>query len=242
MPVIHGMFEDISERKNCELLKQDFLAIASHDLRSPLSVIKLCIQVCSQVAGSIGNNHIPGMLKKAELQVHKMDRMIQCYLESSAMTAGKMSHFPVTFDIRELLKEVIGDLHLLYPGYIVFLKQGFDIQVYADKEKIAQVFQNLLSNAIKYSSSTDVIIVHSKKVGNCLQVVVEDQGIGIRAADQEKIFDRFYRVEGENEKTVKGYGMGLYLSKQIIKQHKGDIWLESEVNNGCKFYFTLPLF
>jgi len=239
--VINGTVEDISERKNSELLKQDFLAIVSHDLRSPLSVIKLYVQLCGHLAGNIGNNCISGMLKKAELQIHKMNRMIQCYLESSAMKAGKISHFPVVFDIQELLKEVIGDLHLLYPGYILFLKPGPCLQVYADREKIAQVLQNLLSNAIKYSSHIDVITVHSAKVGNCLKVAVEDHGIGITATDQEKIFDRFYRVEGDNGKTVKGYGIGLYLSKEIIKQHNGEIWLKSEVNKGSKFYFTLPL-
>jgi signal transduction histidine kinase len=181
------------------------------------------------------------MLKKAELQVHKMNRLIQCYLESSAMEAGKISHFPAVFDIQELLKEVISDLHLLYPGYILFLKPGPSLQVYADREKIAQVLQNLVSNAIKYSARIDVITVHFKKVENCLQVAVEDHGTGIKAADHEKIFDRFYRVDDENGKAVKGYGIGLYLSKEIIKQHNGEIWLKSEVNKGSKFYFTLPL-
>lgn len=238
---LHGTVEDISARKNGELLKQDFLAMASHDLRSPLSVIKLYIQLCSQMAGNIGNDYISGMLKKAGLQVHKMNRMIQCYLESSAIGSGKIPHSPVAFDIKELLQEAISDVYLLYPGHILFLRPGPSVQVYADREKIAQVLQNLLSNAIKYSSCIDVITVHFKKVGNCLQIAVEDHGIGIKAADQEKIFDRFYRVEGENEKPVKGYGIGLYLSKEIIKQHNGEIWLKSEVNKGSKFYFTLPL-
>ncbi len=240
-PVFHGTVEDISERKNGELLKQDVLAMVSHDLRSPLSVIKLYVQLCGHLAGNIGNNCISGMLKKAELQVHKMNRMIQCYLESSAMEAGKISHFPVAFDIQELLKEVIGDVRLLYPGHILFHKPGPCLQVYADRDKIAQVLQNLLSNAIKYSSRIDVITVHSAKVGNCLQVTVEDHGTGIKAIDHEKVFDRFYRVDDESGTTVKGYGIGLYLSREIIKQHNGEIWLKSEVNKGSKFYFTLPL-
>ena len=238
---VHGVVEDISDRKNRELLKQDLLAMASHDLRSPLSVIKLYMQLCDRRAGNTGNNYISEILKKAGLQVHKMDRMIQCYLESSAIQEGKISYSPVRFDIKELLREVISDLYLLYPGYIIFLRPGPDIEVYADREKIAQVVQNLLGNAIKYSSCIDVIAVNFKKIENCLQVSVEDRGIGIKAADQEHIFDRFYRVQGENEKAVKGYGIGLYLCKEIIKQHKGDIWLVSEVNNGSKFYFTLPI-
>ena len=241
MQKLHGIVEDISERKNSELLKQDFLAMVSHDLRSPLSVIKLYMQMCGRLAGNIGNNDIPEMLEKAEIQVDKMNRMIQCYLESSAMYAGKISHFPLLFDIKELLQEVIGDLRLLYPGHTLFLKSGQGVQVSADREKIAQVLQNLLSNAIKYSSRIDAITVDFKKTGNCLQVSVEDHGPGIKPAEQEKIFERFYRVEGENGAAVKGYGIGLYLCKKIIKQHNGDIWLTSEVNKGSKFYFTLPL-
>ena len=238
---VYGMVEDISDRKNSELLKQDLLAMASHDLRSPLSVIKLYMQLCSHKAGNTGNNYIKGMLKKADEQVHKMNRMIQCYLESAVIEAGKICCTPVLFDIGELLKEVIGDLYLLHPGYIIFLRPGAHIEVYADREKIAQVLQNLLSNAIKYSSQMDVITVNFKRVENQLQVAVEDHGIGIKAADQENIFDRFYRVDAESKKAVKGYGIGLYLSKEIIKQHNGDIWLKSEVNKGSKFYFTLPL-
>jgi signal transduction histidine kinase len=106
---------------------------------------------------------------------------------------------------------------------------------------IAQVIQNLLINAIKYSSHADIITVHFRKMENCLQVTVEDHGIGIQPADQEKIFDRFYRVERKKEMPLMGYGIGLYLSKEIIKQHEGNIWLKSEVNKGSKFYFTLPL-
>jgi two-component system sensor histidine kinase VicK len=238
---LHGTIEDISERKNNELLRQDFLAMVSHDLRSPLSVIKLYMQLCGRSAINSGNNYVSETLKKAELQVFKMNRMIKCYLESPGIGSRELECFPVTFDIKELLKEVISDLLLLHPGYILFLRSVPGVSVYADKEKIAQVVQNLLSNAIKYSSPADVITVHFGRVGNCLQVAVEDQGMGIAANDQDKVFDRFYRVKSETAEDIKGYGIGLYLSKQIIKQHKGDIWLKSEVNKGSKFYFTLPL-
>jgi signal transduction histidine kinase len=238
---LYGVVEDISERKNNELSAQDFLAIVSHDLRSPLSVIKLYMQLCSRLAVNIGNDPIAGMLKKAELQIHKMNRMIECYLDSSVTVAGKTKLFPLMFDIRALLKEVIDDLYLLHPGQIIFLKPSTRVEVYADREKIVQVVQNLLSNAIKYSSRSDVITVYFKKMADYLQVAIEDHGIGIKAADQEKIFDRFHRVDCENGTVVKGYGLGLYLSSEIIKQHKGNIWLESEISKGSRFYFTLPL-
>ncbi len=239
--VIHGVVEDISERKNSELLKQDFLAMASHDLRSPLSAIKLYVQLCGRLAVNVGSDCISEMLEKASVQIDKMNRLIQCYLESSAITEGKLNLFSIPFDIKDLLCEVIGDQYLLNPGHIIFLKPGRCTRVCGDRDKIAQVVQNLLNNAIKYSSPSDVITVQFDTLGDFLQVVVEDHGIGIKAADQERVFDRFYRVEEDNQKTVKGYGIGLYLSKEIIKKHHGDIWIESEVDKGSRFYFTLPL-
>jgi two-component system, chemotaxis family, CheB/CheR fusion protein len=199
------------------------------------------MQLCDQLAGDIGNHRISEMLKKAGLQVDKINRMIRCYLDSAAIGTKELCHFPVSFDIKELLKEAISDLYLLYPGHILFHKPGPSMQVYADRDMIAQVIQNLLINAIKYSSHADIITVHFRKMENCLQVTVEDHGIGIQPADQEKIFDRFYRVERKKEMPLMGYGIGLYLSKEIIKQHEGNIWLKSEVNKGSKFYFTLPL-
>jgi two-component system sensor histidine kinase VicK len=238
---LHGTVEDISERKNSELLKQDFLAMVSHDLRSPLAIIKLYMQLSGQLAGDTGNQGISEMLEKAGSQVHKMNRMIQCYLETSAIASGKISYSPTSFDVWELLKEVSGELRLLYPGQVFFLRPGPCVEVCADRDKIAQVVQNLLSNAIKYSSRTDVITLHFKRLGNYLKVAVEDHGMGIKMADQEKVFERFYRAEEESGKTVKGYGIGLYLCKEIIQQHRGDIWLKSEVDKGSRFYFTLPL-
>lgn len=181
------------------------------------------------------------MLKKAAMQVQKMSRMIRCYLEPSAVNTEKISHFPTLFDITGLMNEVIDDLRLLYPGHLLVLKKSRCVEVYADRDKIAQVIQNVLTNAIKYSSVTDLITVQIKKTKDFLQVAVEDHGIGIRPADQEKIFDRFYRVESQSDMHEKGYGIGLYLCKEIIKQHKGNIWLKSAADMGSKFYFTLPL-
>ncbi|WPU91585.1 PAS domain-containing sensor histidine kinase [Mucilaginibacter sabulilitoris] len=236
---IYGLIEDVSERKNQEITDLNFLAIASHDLRSPLSVIKLYLQLCERILAGKGDNYILELLKKAELQVHKMNSMIKYYLDSALRKAGEIDHFPVRFDIKELLKEEINELHLLNPTYILYLRRGPSVEIVADRQKVGQVIHNLLTNAIKYSPSTDVILVHYTKKDGYIEVVVEDRGIGIEPAHQQRIFDRFYRVKDEND-TIEGYGIGLYLVKEIIKQHNGEIWVKSEVNKGTKFYFTLP--
>lgn len=238
-PQMHGTAEDISNRKRLELLKQDYLAIVSHDLRSPLSVIKLYIQLCEREANIQGNQFILETLKKSGLQVDKMNNLIECYLESSATGAG-ICYAPMRFDLQELFEQMIDDLRLLYPGYILLLKPMAGTMVFADRGKIGQVVQNLLSNAIKYSSQTEVITIKFQRTGNYVQVEIQDHGIGIETAEQKKIFDRFYRVDRVSETLVNGYGIGLYLTKQILKQHNGDIWLKSELNKGSKFYFKLP--
>lgn len=239
LPKMHGSIEDISSRKQLELLKQDYLAIASHDLRSPLSVIKLYIQLCEREAYNQGNHLVQEMLKKSGLQVDKMNNMLECYLESPASGTGTC-YSPERFNIQELFEEMIHDLRLLYPGNIISFKPVTGIMVFADRGKIGQVVQNLLSNAIKFSSQSEVITIKFRRMESYVHVEIQDHGIGIKPADQEKIFDRFYRAERVNDIPIIGYGIGLFLTKQIIKQHHGNIWLKSEINKGSTFYFTLP--
>ncbi|MGF7042618.1 sensor histidine kinase [Mucilaginibacter lappiensis] len=240
LPKLHGSIEDISDRKFSELLKQDYLAIVSHDLRSPLSIIKLYMQLFEREIINSGNHLIREMLKKSVLQVDKMNNMIECYLEASLNCKGEITLTQAKFDIKQLLVEIINDLRLVYPGYLIILNPAPGLMVFADKGKISQVIQNLLSNAIKYSSPKDVIAIDIRTNDNYVQVEIQDHGIGIKPADQKQIFNRFYRAKQVTNIPVKGYGIGLYLTKQIIKQHHGDIWLTSEFNKGSKFYFTLP--
>jgi two-component system sensor histidine kinase VicK len=241
VPRLFGMIEDITERKDVDILKLDQLAMASHDLKSPLTVIKLYIQLSAKLAKDTGNKTLREHLEKAELQVHQMNCLIESYLEPPGTGLSQLEDCLTTFDIKNLLMEVIDDLLFLNPGNVIFLKPGASLMVLADREKIARVLQNLLSNAVKYSSGIDAIIVHFGKVGNYMQVGVEDHGIGIAYAEQAKVFDRFYRVDCKGETEIKGHGIGLYLSKNIIKQHNGEIWLKSEFNKGSKFFFKLPL-
>jgi signal transduction histidine kinase len=239
-PKIHGSIEDISNRKFNELLRQDYLAMVSHDLKSPLSVIKLYMQLCERAANEPQQHLSRDMFKKAGSQIDKMTGMIESYLEFPATGNGEINYKPTKFDIKQLLEEMINDMRLLNPGYILILKAIERITVVADRTKIGQVIQNLLSNAIKYSSKIDIITINLRTAENFIQVEIQDHGVGIKPADQKKIFDRFYRAEPVNDLQVRGYGIGLYLTKQIIKQHQGKIWLTSEVNKGSKFYFTLP--
>ena len=123
-----------------------------------------------------------------------------------------------------------------------FYWQRIPVTVYADKDKIGSVLTNLLNNAIKYSLKGKVIHVTCEMLENGPQVSVRDEGLGIKPQDIAYIFDRYFRVEGKHMAHISGFGIGLYLSAEIIKQHQGKIWVESEPGKGSTFYFSLPIF
>lgn len=125
--------------------------------------------------------------------------------------------------------------------YDIVLHPSSPISVSADREKIGEVIQNLLSNAIKYSSHGKSIEVSVKESEGQFEFQVIDQGSGIKTTDKENIFNRFYRVDNGDLKSIPGFGLGLYLSAEIIKHHKRKIWVESDFGKGSTFYFSLPL-
>jgi signal transduction histidine kinase len=115
------------------------------------------------------------------------------------------------------------------------------VEVYADRDRISQVIINFLNNAIKYAPDSKEKIVKSYVENSSVIVLVQDFGIGIGKAQQERIFERFYRVEGKNEKTFPGFGIGLFICAEIIERHRGKIGVRSELGRGSNFYFSLPL-
>ena len=115
------------------------------------------------------------------------------------------------------------------------------ISVHADRDKISSVISNLLSNAVKYSPKQSIILVACQNYENEVIVSVKDEGIGIQPSDADKIFNRYYRVESSNTQHISGFGIGLYLSAEIVQRHGGRIWLESEEGKGSTFFFSLPI-
>ena len=130
--------------------------------------------------------------------------------------------------------------HVSADHEISFLPEK-DMRLNADRERISQVLVNLLTNAIKYSPEFGNIVVQTASNDNHLMLSVQDFGIGINKTDQEKIFERFYRVEGKNEKTFPGFGIGLFIAMEIIQRHNGTMGVTSEPGKGSIFYFSIPL-
>lgn len=236
-----GTILDITETKRDEIRKNDFIAMASHELKTPLTSIKAYIQLVTQKLASSNDSFIINALLKVNQQVNKMTDLIHGFLDLSKIEPGKLQLKVQDFDINQLIKDAIAESNTTSTGHRIKFDGEETIIIKADKEKIEQVVNNFLSNAIKYSGKGNEISISIKKTGGNLQVAVADKGIGINPKDQQKIFQRFYRVENTGMKNISGFGIGLYLSSEIILRHNGKIWVESEEGKGSTFYFSLPL-
>jgi signal transduction histidine kinase len=145
------------------------------------------------------------------------------------------------FDLNDLVKETVDDVQQT-TAHMILVNNKADCQLFGDKDRIAQVLLNLLTNAIKYSPKTNSIEVSVYKPSqNIISISVSDHGIGIDKKDHERIFERFYRVEGKTEQTYPGFGIGLFIASEIVNRHNGTIYVESEKSKGSTFTFTLPI-
>jgi two-component system sensor histidine kinase VicK len=236
-----GTILDITESKRDEIRKNDFIAMASHELKTPLTSLKAYIQLLAKKLNNNNDEFVTNALTKAGNQVNKMANLIYGFLDLSRMESGKLQIKMQDFDITKLLVENIAETQLINTSHTIIFNADGVVMVQADKERIGQVINNFLSNAIKYSPKDSTITITIKICEKEIQVSVSDTGIGIKPKDQEKLFQRFYRVDNDEIKNISGFGIGLYLASEIIQRHKGKIWVKSEENKGSTFSFSLPI-
>jgi len=236
-----GLLMDITERKLDELRKNDFIAMVSHELKTPLTSLNAIVQILQAKAKNRDDAFAYEALDKASRQAKKMTSMINGFLNISRLESGKIQVNKQMFRLDELVDDVIAETKLTISGQTITLVPCGNVTVFADKDKIGSVISNLLSNAIKYSPKDTSIEVKCMVLGKIAQISVKDEGIGISQKDIKKLFDRYYRVENKDNRHISGFGIGLYLSEEIIRRHDGEIWVESELDKGSTFYFNLPL-
>jgi two-component system sensor histidine kinase VicK len=236
-----GSVLDITEQKQDELRKNDFIAMVSHELKTPLTSLTALIQVTQTKLKSADDSFLRIAMGKANLQVKKMGSMINSFLNISRLQSGKLHMSLQRFNLDDLLLEVIEETQVTALRHEIIFPPCEGITVDADKDKIGHVISNLLSNAIKYSPKGGKIEVKCQVMSEQVQVSVKDEGIGIKEKDVANLFNRYYRVESSNMSQIAGFGIGLYLSAEIIQAHMGKIWVESEFSKGSTFFFTLPL-
>ncbi|SFI28104.1 PAS domain-containing protein [Halpernia frigidisoli] len=238
-----GTSTDIDEIKKQEHQKNDFIKMANHELKTPITTIKGYVQLLKKMRGNSDDQFLNNSLNTIENQVNKLNGLIGDLLDISRMEDGNLPLTRRPFSLIKLVTETIEDIKASEESQEIkfVLNSDSDIEVNADKERITQVINNLLTNAIKYSPNTNNVVVEISTKNNQAIVSVEDFGIGMDNEELSRIFQRFYRVSGEDEETFPGFGIGLFIVKDILDRHKGKIWVESEKQKGSKFYFSLPL-
>jgi two-component system sensor histidine kinase VicK len=236
-----GVLHEITEQKQDEIRKNDFIGMVSHELKTPLTSLNAYVQMLHAKAVKNDDNFTAGALDKVAIQVRKMSAMINGFLNISRLESGKIMINKREFNLRDLINDMINETELTVSRHEVKFQSGDSVIINADYDKIGSVITNLISNAIKYSPQGKIVEVECKVSGKQAIVSVKDEGMGVKPADLEKIFDRYYRVETNHTQHISGFGIGLYLSAEIINRHHGKIWAESEVNKGSAFYFSLPL-
>ena len=232
---------DITEQKQDEQRKNDFIGMASHELKTPLTSLTALVQMLELKLRENSDPFVPQALNKANLQTKKMIGLINGFLNISRLESGKLEIVKTTFDLTALISEQLDEIRLTVSSHAFSFTQEAPLQVSADREKIGSVVSNLLSNAVKYSPKGKQVAIACKIEGKELVVSVQDEGMGIRPQDLPRIFDRYYRAGSEHTRHISGFGVGLYLSAEIIQRHEGRIWAESEKGVGSTFYFTLPV-
>lgn len=235
-----GAAMDITEQKMLQQQKDDFIGIASHELKTPVTSIKAYAQVLEKMLEKKGDVKEASMVKRMDGQLNRLTSLIGDLLDVTKINSGKLQFNDRDFDFNPLVEELIEDLQRTAINHVLVKKFAPTGIVFGDKERIGQVITNLITNAIKYSPKADQIIIHCGIKNDEVIVSVQDFGIGISQQNLEKVFEQFYRVSGDMQHTFPGLGLGLYISSEIIKREGGRIWVTSTEGEGSTFCFALP--
>ncbi|SOD12844.1 PAS domain-containing sensor histidine kinase [Pedobacter xixiisoli] len=237
----YGSNTDITEQKELQRQKDDFLGIASHELKTPVTSIKAYAQIVEMMLKRSGDDKNLELIHKMNNQINRLTNLIADLLDVTKINTGKLAFKPSIFDFDQLVAEVADEIQVTSEQHKIEKKLNSNSLVDLDRDRLSQVISNLITNAIKYSPDAKKIIIQTEVSFNEVQFSVQDFGIGIASDKQEKIFEQFYRVSNTNEYAFPGLGLGLYISVEIIKQMNGRIWVNSEQDQGASFGFALPL-
>ncbi len=232
---------DMTERKEQEKRKDEFITIASHELKTPVTSLKVFTQVLlRQYAQSVDKNAIK-YLHKMDIQLDRLTHLVNDLLDVSKIQAGNIDLDIEDFDMNELVRDTIDSLQGLSAHHHFVIRGNVLTRIKGDKDRIGQVLINFLTNAVKYSPNADEVVVSLSQDGEKVIISVKDFGIGIPNEYKNRIFERFFRVKHSDNNQFPGLGMGLFISSEIIRRHNGAFWVESEKDRGSTFYFTLPI-
>ena len=221
-------------------LRDDFIAAASHELRTPVTSLKVYTEVLLRQATKRGDEAALRSLRAMNHQIDRLNGLIVDLLDVARIESGRLELRREAFDLRPLVDEIVDMMQATITKHRIKMDSQGTLTVFGDRERIGQVLTNLLSNAVKYSPQADRVIVRVTGGEDAVVLEVEDFGIGIEREHLPRLFDRFYRVSTPDEKTFPGLGMGLYIVQEIVRRHGGELHVESAVGRGSCFQVRLP--
>jgi len=229
--------------KRLDRIKTDFFNVTSHELRTPMAAIKGYVQMLlKQTLGDVTPEQ-KDALNVVLRNTDRLDHLVQDILDSSRLESGTMKFIPEKTDITKVIKEVVETMQL--SADVKNIKINTELEeipeLVIDQQRIKQVLMNLVDNAIKFSPYDSAVNLRIKMKKDGVLFEVQDFGRGIPKNKQKKIFERFYQVDSGMDRKFGGVGLGLSISKGVIQAHSGDIWVESILDKGSTFWFTLPL-
>lgn len=229
---------DITERKLLEKQKDEFLSIASHELKTPLTTIRTYAQL---LQSKLKNHQNLGYLSKMVAESNRLSELVNELMDVSRVNSGKLVLQKEQVQLNALIQNVIEDMQNISESHKIIFKTKLKIKASVDKHRINQVLINLISNAVKFSPDAKKILTAAKINGEFVIVSVKDSGVGISKTNLEHIFEPFFQEEGTSGRSYQGLGLGLHISREIILSHGGKIWVKSHEGKGSTFYFSIPL-
>jgi two-component system, OmpR family, sensor histidine kinase VicK len=235
---IYGLVKDMTSIKEIERQKDDFIGIVSHELKTPLTFMKVATYLLTDTLNK--DKESAEVLLRMENQIDRVIRILHDLREVTRIESDKIIFHKDNFDFGELVIEICREVEIAKKSHQILINHVEHVTLTADKTRISQVLINLLTNAMRYSPNANSVIVSVRREKNEVICSVKDFGNGIPIDQQKRIFERFYQT-AKNSRGNSGFGLGLYISSEIIKRQQGRIWLECEEGQGCTFYFSLPV-
>lgn len=236
----YTIIEDITERYNLRMQREEFISVASHELKTPITSLHATAQLMNRIVNkeTTITDKLRQLCSDSERHTIKLNHLVGDLLNTTKIEKGQLTLNKNTFMVADVIDGCCShimlklDYHIRYTG-------DHSITVVADQNKIDQVIVNLVNNAVKYAAESKEIVINVEHINNFTKVSVIDKGPGIPPDNVDKLFDRYYRVDKDN-RQISGLGLGLYISSEIIKRHGGKMGVESKLGFGSTFWFTLP--
>jgi signal transduction histidine kinase len=228
-------------QRKLQYQKDNFLSIASHELKTPVTSIKAYAQLLERMLKKEGDLQKADMMTRLTGQVKRLTILLEDLLDVSKISNDRLDFKRDFHSFNDIVTDNIRDIDYQDNNHTIETDLAFAGNIFCDKMRISQVMNNLISNAIKYSPEEEKILISTARKGADVVFSVQDFGIGISKENIGRVFDQFYRVSTAEAYSYQGMGLGLFISAEIIRQEGGKIWVESEEHLGSTFCFSLPL-